>query len=92
MTKLDEHSHPDKTLSCSQTFLMKDLFYKSDYSVISEWVLCLSLYNQDVSCRMLGIMLVLFMSIYPGPKVVVTPGECTIACAWCLEMIKCQRN
>lgn len=63
MTKLNVHSHPNIALSSSQTVLMKDLFYKSDYSVISSCVLYLFLHNQDGRFRMLGTTLVLLTPV-----------------------------
>lgn len=81
MTKLNVHSHPNIALLSSQTVLMKDLFYKSDYSVISSCVLYLFLHNQDGRFRMLGTMFVLLMAVYQRSKVVVAPEEGTVTCA-----------
>lgn len=81
MSKLDVHSHPNIALLCSQTVLMKDLFYKSNYSVISSCVLYLFLHNQDGRFRMLGTTLVLLAPVYRRSKVVVAPEEGMITCA-----------
>lgn len=91
MTKLDVHSHPNIALLSSQTVLMRDLFYKSDYSVISSCVLYLFLRNQDGRFRMLGTTLVLLTPVCRRARVTVAPEEGTITCAW-LKVMKCLRE